>query len=132
MGVIRIASLAVVDAISGIAGRSLKIRLIGSISNDEGDGNDNDNDNDKRQKLLESNHRQNLPLEHRSGAETMHVPFSVLTLIRDSYDALYIRNGEVYTFLNFGVGHGFCLEHFCIWCNAFVNSSIVHCYVSYY
>ena len=42
LGVIWIASLAVVDAISGIAERSLKIRLIGSISNGEGDGNEND------------------------------------------------------------------------------------------
>ena len=41
LGVIWIASLALVDAISGIAERSLKTRLIGSISNDEGDGNEN-------------------------------------------------------------------------------------------
>ena len=43
-----IASLALVDAISGITERSLKIRLIGSISNDEGDG----NENDKKQNCL--------------------------------------------------------------------------------
>jgi len=100
-----IASLALVDAISGITERSLKIRLIGSISNDEGDG----NENDKKEKLLESNHRQNLPLEHRSGAETIHILFSVLTLKSEIAMMRYIRNGEVYTFLNLGVSHGFCL-----------------------
>ena len=100
MRVIWIASLALVDAISGIAKRSLKIILIGSISNDEGDG----NENDKKQKLLESDHRQNLPLDHRSGAETMHVLFSVLTLKSGIVMTRYIRNGEVYT-----VSHVFCL-----------------------
>ena len=68
MGVIWIASLAVVDAISGIAERSLKIRLIGSLSNGDGDG----NENDKKQKLLESDHRQNLPLEHQELKQCMY------------------------------------------------------------
>ena len=105
MGVIWIASLAVVNAILGIAERSLKIILIGSLSNGDGDG----NENDKEQKLLESDHRQNLPHEHRSGAKTMHVLFSVLTLKSGIVMTRYIPNGEVYTFLNLGVSHCFCL-----------------------
>ena len=72
LGVLWIASLALVDAISGIAERSLKIRLIGSLSNDEGDG----NENDKKQKLRQSDHRQNLPLEHRELKQCMHCSLS--------------------------------------------------------
>ena len=98
-------SLALVDAISGIAEKSLKIRLIGSISNDEGDG----NENDKKQKLLESDHRQNLPLEHQELKQCMYCSESVLTMKSGIVMTRYIRNGEVYTFLNFGVSHGFCL-----------------------
>ena len=67
-----IASLPLVNAISGIAERSLKIRLIGSLSNYEGDG----NENDKKQKLLESDHRQNLPLEHQELKQCMYCSLS--------------------------------------------------------
>ena len=39
----------------------------------------------------------------------MHALFSVQTLKSGIVMTRYIRNGEVYTFLNFGVSHGFCL-----------------------